>query len=169
MRNARSDRGGTAPGRWGRAVRLLASALLVTLCLAATGEREPRRVEVRLNGRLLAPAVVLDEAGGRRTVFVAVTGLARAIGGSTGHWRSWLRLEGSSLFAAAEGGCATCVAHVRRPVLISSRLRMIGSEPHLPLSDLVAAFEGKLSADERAGVYTIFTGNCTWCVLEARD
>jgi hypothetical protein len=148
---------------------VLACALLTALLVAAGNDRAPRRVQVHLNDRPLAPAVVLEEPGGRRTVYVAVTGLARAIGGSDRHWRRWLRLEGSSLFAAAEGGCAACIAHVRRPVLISSRLRMIGSEPHLPLADLVAAFEGKLSADEPSGVYTIFTGSCTWCVLEVRD
>lgn len=152
-----------------RAARLAASACLTLVLLAAGWPSAPRSVEVHLNGRALTHGLAFLGVGGEVAVYVPVSGLAQAIGGSAGTWRSWLRLEDLSLFAASEGGCVGCPVHIRRPVLISSRLRLIEGEPHLPLPDLVTAFEGRLGVDAPSGIYTIFAGRCTWCVLEAQD
>ncbi len=149
--------------------RIIPLAYLLFGTLAFTpAELDAQQVEVRLNGRLLAPGVAAPAAPGKGEVFVSVAGLARAVDGATPNGRSRLRIEGRALYAAVEGGCAGCHVQVRRPVLISPRLRVIGAETYLPLEDLVRAFEGKLSADRAAGVYTIFAGDCSWCVLEPR-
>jgi hypothetical protein len=145
----------------------LAYLLFGTLAFAPA-ELDAQKVEVRLNGRLLAPGVAAPAVLGKGEVFVSVAGLARAVDGANSNGHSRLRIEGRALYAAAEGGCAECYVQVRRPVLISPRLRVIGAETYLPLPDLVRAFEGKLSVDHRGGIYTIFAGSCNWCVLEPR-
>lgn len=146
---------------------LLFGVLLLPVGLYAGQASRGQGVEVRVNGRALAPGLIVPAAAGREEVFVSVAGLARAIDGAAPQGQPRLRVAGPALYAAAEGGCPGCPVRVRRPVLISPRLRTIGTEPYLPLSDLVRAFEGKLSADRAAGVYTIFAGSCHWCVLEA--
>jgi hypothetical protein len=147
---------------------LLAGAILLPLSLAAAPEFREQNVEVRLNGRLLVAGVIVRGASQREEVFVPAAGLALAIDGPPPRAQSRLRVEGESIFAARVGACRDCQVQVRRPVMISSRLRYIGGEVHLPLTDLVRAFEGKLSVDRAARVYTIFAGDCNWCVLEPR-
>jgi hypothetical protein len=68
--------------------------------------------------------------------------------------------------AVATGGCDGCRLRVARTVLVSGALRSVGGEPHVPLSDIVRALEGRLDVDREGPVYRIHAGICRWCVLE---
>jgi hypothetical protein len=126
---------------------LSAGCLLLAPALATlAAQAAPQPVEVRLNDRAIAPGVALRLANGQEQVFVSVLGLARSVDGPEPVTRSRLHVDGASLYAAITGGCDRCHVAVRRPVLISSGLRLIGLEPYLPLGDLVRAFEGRLEA-----------------------
>lgn len=139
---------------------------------AAADAAKSRAVVVQLNGRRFADAVAVN-TGGREEVLVPVIALARALDGPSGSIgkaspRARLRLDGHKLFAAAHGGCDRCPARVTRLVVISARVRAVGGAPALPLSDLVAAFEGRLEIDSARTLYGIHAGKCTWCILGPR-
>jgi hypothetical protein len=128
-----------------------------------------RPVVVHLNGRWLADAIAVNAAGGEEVV-VLVSALARAVDGSsvpgTTTRSSRLRVDGNTLFATRLGGCSDCAVRVARAVVISSRVRDVHGAPALPLSELVAAFEGRLETDSARTLYSIHAGKCTWCILE---
>jgi hypothetical protein len=161
---------------------LLALGSLVPLAPGAQETRPPRtpdsstaepdrggaprqELEVRLNGRTVLRGVRLD---GDPEVFVRVSDLIVAIDGAADARDTRVRLSGRNLHGVAEGACPGCVVAVRRPVLISSAVRMIAREPYIPLRDLVRAFEGRLEPDSQRGGFDIFAGTCSWCVLEPR-
>ena len=133
----------------------------------------PRAVEVQLNGRRFAVGLAVASSASSEEVFVPIAALARALDGPSGPIRrprssSRLRLDGHRLVAVAHGGCDECHARVTRLFVISARVRAVDGTPALPLTDLVAAFEGRLEVDSARTLYGIHAGQCTWCILGPR-
>ena len=149
-------------------ITLLILLLALALPLLAAAHAPPRRVTITVNGRRVAEGLAVG-AGGHAgdAVFVPVDAVMRAVDGASPA-APHLRLTGATLSAIAEGGCGDCALRVARPVVISSRVRAVERAPAIPLPDLVAALEGRLEADAAGGVYGIFAGKCTWCILEPR-
>jgi hypothetical protein len=131
----------------------------------ATERPVQRAVVIRLNGERLAQGLVVVERG-REGAWVRVADLRHAVDGSTAGNR--LRNSGRELHAIALGGCAACRFRVVRQVVISRRVRVWGDEPHVPLEDVVRAFEAKVSQDPGASVIHLHVGECRWCILEPR-
>ena len=135
-------------------------------------DQQMRATRIELNGRQLADGIAL-RIGAAEEVFVSVSSLATAVDGETaardGRTRtSRLRIDGRRLLAAVAGGCDRCPARVARLVVISSRVRTISGTAAVPLTDVVAAFEGRLVADSTQSLFSIHVGTCTWCILAPR-
>lgn len=158
--------------RSGRIGLLVVWATLLVAAPGAAQQPVPRPVGVDLNGRRFVEAVALASYA-PDDVFVPVAELARVLDGDPATIRvavapSRLRIEGSRLLAAVVGGCASCPLRVTRRVVISTRVRTIGGASHVPLTDVVAALEGRLASDSARTRFVIHAGRCTWCILEPR-
>jgi hypothetical protein len=121
-------------------------------------------VRIEMNGRLLADVATAEGD----EVLLPVDALVRAVDGARPADASRLRNDGRRLYAAGVGGCDGCLLRVARPVVISERVRIVDGVAVLPLSDLVAALEGRVRRHPDTGVHEIFAGKCTWCILEPR-
>jgi hypothetical protein len=148
------------------------SRTVVVLLVACVGfsHAQPlqRLARVELNGEPLLQALMVSPAAGWPVgePYVSLRDLRLAIDGRDGPERSRLREDGRQLMAVATGGCDGCRLRVARTVLVSGALRSVGGEPHVPLSDIVRALEGRLDVDWAGPVYRIHAGICRWCVLE---
>ena len=145
---------------------LLASALVSFTPVARVDIGAAQSVSVTLNGKPFANGLRLTTNAGD-DVYVPIAALARAVDGEHAA-RSRLRRDGAKLTAVDAGGCDGCMLSVARPVVVSTRVREIDSVPVFPLTDLVAALEGRLESDATHGTYGIYAGKCTWCILEPR-
>src|SRR5688572_7343692 len=121
---------------------------------------------IQLNGELLEGIVVVAADNGES--LVPVNALIRAIDGDQATGNARIRRDGRRLYAAGVGACDECPLGVARPVLISERVRIVDGVPMLPLADLVAALEGRVTRHHATGMWEIFAGKCTWCILEPR-
>jgi hypothetical protein len=127
------------------------------------GASTDQRIEIRLNGSRLGQGLVLGgRAGG--SVWVRVVDLQRAVDGSAAPVGR-LRHSGRELRATDTGGCVGCPLRVVRAVLVSSRVRVLVGEPHLPLDDVARALEARGSLDAAADRYNLHAGECRWCIL----
>lgn len=131
--------------------------------------QEAREVEIRLNGRPLGRGRLVARGDPGEAVYLRVADLTLAVDGPSPAAKAHLRLRGSFLYALALGGCEGCAVRVNRSVVISSRVREIEGQTHLPLGDLVRAFEGRLEVETAGKVYGIYAGACSWCILAPND
>jgi hypothetical protein len=142
--------------------------LLVLGPVIGLAQAPPHRGVIELNGQVLARGVMLRSSlpWCSDELFVPLRELRRAVDGTDAVRGSRLRHDGRQLVATRTGGCDGCRVRVARAVLVSSGVRYVANEPHVPLADIVRAFEGRLDVDPHAGVYRIHAGVCRWCVLE---
>ncbi len=156
----------------GHARRVAIAILLLHLPVLADGRGLDAQTSsrgsalVHLNGELLEGLVAIVSDNGES--LVAVDALIRAIDGEQAPGTARIRRDGSRLYAAGVGACDDCPIGVARPVLISKRVRTVDGVPMLPLADLVAALEGRVTRHHATGTWEIFAGKCTWCILEPR-
>jgi hypothetical protein len=159
-----------APGRrHGMTTKSRTVAVLLVACVGFSHAQPLQRLaRVELNGEPLLQALMVSPAAGWPVgePYVSLRDLRLAIDGREGPERSRLREDGRQLMAVATGGCDGCRLRVARTVLVSGALRSVGGEPHVPLSDIVRALEGRLDVDRAGPIYRIHAGICHWCVLE---
>jgi hypothetical protein len=163
--------GDPPPHGQGAVTSALGTTLMMLLVLGPGmrwAQVSPPRPVIELNGQPLARGVMLRSALSWRSdeLFVPLCDLRLAVDGPGAGRGSRLRQEGRQLVATRTGGCEGCRVRVARAVLVSSGVRYVANEPHVPLADIVRAFEGRLDVDPHAGVYRIHAGVCRWCVLE---
>jgi hypothetical protein len=156
-----------AAPRVARAWLAAALAVMVAVIVAAGLKPATRPIEVRLNGEFLGQGLAVTARHGTLE-WVRVADLQRAVDGSAAP-KGRLRHSGGSLHARAVGGCPGCPVRVVRAVVISSRVRTLEREGHVPLDDVARAFEAKVSHDTARTVYSLHVAECGWCILEPRD
>ena len=117
--------------------------------------------DVTINGKPIARALVTE----RGVVYVSVPDLARAIDGDN---KNRLRINGASLLAIKDGACKGCAIAIRRAVQISGNVRFFPNGPHIPLDDLVRAFEARLDTEAQTN-FNLYAGSCSWCILAPQE
>lgn len=139
--------------------RLAILAIAAILAVSSAANAVQSEIEVRVNGQHLGRGVDIDGE-----VFVAVSELEAAIDPES-RGRDVLTLRDSRLYAAApwaqHGGAVT----IQRQGLISSRVRTVGGETFVPVTDLERAFGARVFTDEQDCVLAIRANDCATCTL----
>ncbi|MCP4203586.1 MAG: hypothetical protein GY769_16830 [bacterium] len=140
---------------------LMRTLMILALVVVAAGGAQALEadIEVLINGRHLGQAVLVDDV-----LFLPVDELESAID-PEGRSVTTLRVDGEKLYTTVDWFQRKGALTIQRSGLVSAHLIQVDGRSLVPLADLERALGGSLRTDEKACVFRLQAGDCSYCPL----